>query len=523
MGTRIPTVDGLAHRSEPPVEPPVGAAGAPDFRTLFEAAPGLYLVLRADDAPRFTIVAASDAYLRATLATRDGPDGIVGRGLFEAFPDPPDDPHATGERNLRASLERAIATGAPDAMPVQPYAIRRPDGTWEERSWRPLNTPVLDQATGRVTHLIHRVEDVTEAVRLAAEGDQLRCAQAESERRRIGAEDANAALEAANVLLADQALELELSNQQLQEQAAELEMHAEALQATTEALAERTAAAEDARLHADVARRAAEAAQRAADAARQMAEAANRAKSEFLAVMSHELRTPLNAIGGYAELLEMGIRGPVTSAQREDLARIQWSQRHLLGLINEVLNYTKLGAGTVHYDAADVVVCNALAEAEALVAPQARAKGLALVAAECPSDIAARADPEKLRQVLVNLLSNAVKFTDRGGQVLVACAANGVQVEIRVRDTGMGIPADKLAAIFEPFVQVRADLTRTADGTGLGLAISRDLARGMGGDLTVESTVGEGSTFTLTLPRAGGESTSNDHGCAAAEQHIRPR
>ncbi|HKH91178.1 MAG TPA: PAS domain-containing protein [Gemmatimonadaceae bacterium] len=234
-----------------------------------------------------------------------------------------------------------------------------------------------------------------------------------------------------------------------------------------------------------------------------LAEAANRAKSEFLAVMSHELRTPLNAIGGYAELLEMGIRGPVTPQQREDLHRIQTSQRHLLGLINEVLNYAKLETGTVTYDIDDVVLREALVAAESLVAPQARAKGLTLTTTECASEVVVRADLEKLRQVLVNLLSNAVKFTDPGGRVEISCSTTGETVRVHVRDTGIGIPADKLHVIFDPFVQVRADLARRHEGTGLGLAISRDLARGMGGELTVESEVREGSTFTLELPRAG--------------------
>jgi PAS domain S-box-containing protein len=237
-------------------------------------------------------------------------------------------------------------------------------------------------------------------------------------------------------------------------------------------------------------------------AARAEAERANRAKSEFLAVMSHELRTPLNAIGGYAELMEMGIRGPITPQQREDLRRVQTSQRHLLGLINEVLNYARLETGTVHYDVADVRLREVVAGAEALVAPQAQARDLALSVAPCPPELAVRADAEKVRQILVNLLSNAVKFTDRGGRVELACAPSADRVQVLVRDTGIGIPADQLDRIFEPFVQVRADLTRTAEGTGLGLAISRDLARGMGGDLTVESTPGAGSTFTLTLPRA---------------------
>jgi signal transduction histidine kinase len=239
-----------------------------------------------------------------------------------------------------------------------------------------------------------------------------------------------------------------------------------------------------------------------AEAARAEAEAANRAKSEFLAVMSHELRTPLNAIGGYAELVEMGIRGPVTPQQREDLHRIQTSQRHLLGLINEVLNYARLETGTVQYDVLDVPVRAAITAAESLVAPQARARGLSLVVADCRPELAARADPEKLRQILVNLLSNSVKFTEKEGRIEVSCMAREGKVVITVEDTGIGIPEDKLDAIFDPFVQVRAGLTRTQEGTGLGLAISRDLARGMGGDLAVRSTPGVGSAFSLTLQSA---------------------
>jgi signal transduction histidine kinase len=218
--------------------------------------------------------------------------------------------------------------------------------------------------------------------------------------------------------------------------------------------------------------------------------------------MSHELRTPLNAIGGYAELMAMGIRGPITDAQREDLRRIERSQKHLLGLINEVLNYARLETGAVQYDLTDVRARDALISAEALVAPQAQAKGLTLTVKECLPGLTVRADAEKLRQILVNLLSNAVKFTDRGGRVELACAQTGEGVLFTLTDTGIGIPADQLERIFDPFVQVRAELTRTADGTGLGLAISRDLARGMGGDLTVTSTPGAGSTFTLLMARA---------------------
>ena len=234
--------------------------------------------------------------------------------------------------------------------------------------------------------------------------------------------------------------------------------------------------------------------------ARREAEAANRAKSDFLAIMSHELRTPLNAIGGYVELLEMEVRGPLTDAQRKDLGRIQASQRHLLGLINEVLNYAKLESGKVSYDITDVATTGALEDAASLVAPQAKAKGLDLFTSACPSEVTARCDPEKLQQILVNLLSNAVKFTDHG-HIELSCRADDDRVRLLVRDTGIGIARDQLEKVFEPFVQVRAALTRTAEGTGLGLAISRDLARAMKGDLLVESQVGRGSTFTLVLPR----------------------
>ena len=249
-----------------------------------------------------------------------------------------------------------------------------------------------------------------------------------------------------------------------------------------------------------------DAARDTAEAARQEAEAANKAKGEFLAVMSHELRTPLNAIGGYAELLELGVHGPVTDAQRTALARIQASQRHLLGLINGVLNYSRVEAGAVTYDLVNVPVREAVLEAESLVAPQTRAKGLKLTWHDCHEDLAVQADREKLQQILLNLLSNAIKFTDARagvpGEVAVSCSSTGNMVLVHVRDTGEGIDAEKLRSVFEPFVQIDQRLTRRQEGVGLGLTISRDLARGMGGDLSAASVPGEGSVFTLTLARA---------------------
>jgi signal transduction histidine kinase len=240
-----------------------------------------------------------------------------------------------------------------------------------------------------------------------------------------------------------------------------------------------------------------------AEAARREAEQANRAKSEFLAVMSHELRTPLNAIGGYTELMEMEVHGPITDAQRHALERIRRSQVHLLSLINDVLNYARIEAARVSYETEDVPVHEALAGLEPLMAPQIQARGIAYQYEACDAALTLRADSEKLRQILLNLLSNAVKFTPEGGQVRIWADGDEKEVRIRVCDTGPGIPEDKLEAVFEPFVQLGRDLHSPQEGTGLGLAISRDLARGMDGDLTVENAPGHGAIFTLRLPRGG--------------------
>jgi PAS domain S-box-containing protein len=235
--------------------------------------------------------------------------------------------------------------------------------------------------------------------------------------------------------------------------------------------------------------------------ARQAAEDANRAKSDFLASMSHELRTPLNAIGGYVELIQLGLRGPVTDTQQQDLERIQRSQRHLLSLVNDVLNFARLEAGAVRFQLEDVPVARALAEVDDYVAPQVRARGVRY-SRDSPPGLAVRADAEKLKQVLLNLLTNALKFTPAGGEIEVRGAADEGSAAIRVRDTGCGIAAEKLPFIFDPFVQAGRALHRPQEGVGLGLAISRDLARGMGGELVVESVEGQGSTFILTLPLA---------------------
>ena len=237
-------------------------------------------------------------------------------------------------------------------------------------------------------------------------------------------------------------------------------------------------------------------------AARREAEEANAAKSQFLATMSHELRTPLNAVTGYADLLSLGVRGPVTEAQSEDLARIKRSGQHLLTVINDILNFAKLEAGQIAFKIDDVKVGEAIAEMEALIAPQVGAKGLSLDYESCDAALVARADRDKFQQILINLLTNAIKFTESGGSIAVTCDGTDTQVRVHVRDTGIGIPEDKITSVFDPFVQVNRQLSRPSEGVGLGLAISRDLARAMHGDLSVTSTLGEGSTFTLVLPNA---------------------
>jgi signal transduction histidine kinase len=264
---------------------------------------------------------------------------------------------------------------------------------------------------------------------------------------------------------------------------------------------------EDLQLAEDLGSRSAMALERArlygeAIALRVRAESASEAKSTFLGMMSHELRTPLNAIGGYVDIIDMELRGPVTEAQHADLARIRSNQRHLTGLISDLLNLTKVASGHVTYDVGDLSALGVLTASVAMLEPLISQKHLIFGGVECDAGIVARGDREKVVQVILNLLSNAVKFTAAGGRLSINGEATAEAVMMRVSDTGIGIPPDKLEVIFEPFVKVVDGTSGPDGGIGLGLAISRGLARAMSGDLTVESTLGAGARLTLNLPRS---------------------
>jgi PAS domain S-box-containing protein len=278
----------------------------------------------------------------------------------------------------------------------------------------------------------------------------------------------------------EQAMELEAQSHQLQEQAAELELQQDELQLAYDRLLAQT---------------------KELERARGAANEANEAKSQFLSTMSHELRTPLNAIGGYVQLMEMEVQGPITDAQRQSLDRIARSHRHLLRLVNDVLDLSRIEAGRMEYRIEEVDLPSMVSSVVPMVEPQLAQAGLTLDTA-VDATLGARADREKTQQILINLLTNAVKFTPRGGRIAVSTRRDDGQVFVDVSDTGIGIPPEKLASVFEPFVQVSSEQSRRSEGTGLGLAISRDLARGMGGDLTASSAPGAGSTFTLRLPPA---------------------
>jgi signal transduction histidine kinase/DNA-binding response OmpR family regulator len=419
------------------------SATPPDFQALFQSTPGLYLVL----APDFTIMAVTDAYLHATMTKREE---ILGRGVFDVFPDNPDDPSATGARNLRTSLQRVLQDKTSDAMAVQKYDIRKPESegsSFEERYWSPVNSPVLGP-NGEVLYIIHRVEDVTGFIRLKQQG----LAQekiAEKLRTKAGQMEAEIYQRAAEVQEANR--RLEATNQEL-------------LRAKDEA------------------------------------ERGSRFKDQFLSTMSHELRTPLNAVLGFSDLLADASYGPLNDRQRRYVEHIHTGGKHLLTLISDILDLSKIEAGRMELTNENLRVEAIFGEVLSVMRPLADKKSQSLSKNSQPA-LVVRADSVRFKQVLMNLLGNAIKFTPAGGSIELGAHLAGGRVRIEVRDNGPGIPPAEQQRIFEAFYRLRESGKKT-EGTGLGLAITHRLVELHGGELTLDSEVGNGSCFYFSLPVA---------------------
>jgi signal transduction histidine kinase len=413
---------------------------APDFRVLFESAPGLYLVLT----PDFKIVAASDAYLRATMTKREG---VLGRGIFEVFPDNPDDPTATGVRNLGASLENVLRLRAADAMAVQKYDIRRPEaegGGFEERYWSPVNSPVFGPG-GEVAYVIHRVEDVTEFVRLKQRG-------AEQEKLTQALRSRGEQMES----------EIFLRAQEIQEANRKL----------------RAANEELTRLY---------------EKTREL----DWLKTEFLANVSHELRTPLTLILAPVESLLAGDAGDLPGPQRGSLQTVHNNAVRLLQMVTRLLDLSKLESGQaeVEREAVEVVALSRSVLTDfqpALAQKQLQGRFEAV-----PPEAWVQVDRYLYERILFNLLSNAVKFTPAGGAVSVLLRVEGERLRLSVSDTGGGIAPADLPNLFQKFRQLEGSPTRRFEGTGLGLALVKEYAGLLGGAVSVDSTLGQGSTFTV--------------------------
>jgi signal transduction histidine kinase len=406
-----------------------------DYRALLEAVPGRYLVLR----PDLVIVAVTDAYLDATMTRREQ---LLGRHIFDAFPDNPDDPHATGERNLRASLDRVLATGRPDAMAVQKYDIRRPDsegGGFEERFWSPLNSPVLGD-DGEVRLIVHGVEDVTEFVRLQRDGNLLRDRNVEMEAEILRR---SAELQHANEELRDAAAELEEANEALERQAHQLR-HADEL------------------------------------------------KSQFLAMASHELRTPLTAIEGFTSTM-LYRWDSLDEAEKVRFLEIIDGQSHRLSrLVEDLLTLSKVESGKLRVEPELVNVAIAVRRA-------IRELGLPDLQVRVPDDAVVHADPGHLQQILVNYIGNARKYGR--DPIEIEAAVDGEWVDISVSDRGDGVPPTFVPHLFETFARAQQNQP-SAEGTGLGLAITRALATAQGGMAWYEPAASGGSRFTARLPAA---------------------
>ncbi len=409
-----------------------------DYRALFESAPGLYLVLD----PDLVIVAASDAYLRAT---RTGRAEVVGRGVFEVFPDNPDDPATEGVRNLRASLARVLRDRTGDAMSVQKYDIQRPDsdgGGFEERFWSPYNAPVLGP-DGSVTYVIHQVRDVTDLVLLR------RRAESQTESLRIDEMEAEVVRRAREV--ADSGRRLKEANDELAVLYARL---------------------------------------------REL----DRVKTQFFANVSHELRTPLALILGPAEriLADLGPDDP----RRRQLDVILRNARVLLGHVNDLLDASKIEASMLELDYTDLNLSHLVRLVANNFETLALDRSVDFRVLAPDDAVTVQVDPARVQQVLLNLLSNAFKFTPPHGTVRIELkgVTEGGTARVEVGDSGPGIPAERRDEAFERFHQLDGAATRKMGGTGLGLHIARELVSLHGGTLVIDDAPEGGALFVVELP-----------------------
>ena len=430
---------------------------APDFRSLFESAPGLYLVL----APDFTIMAASDAYLRATMTNREE---ILGRGIFEVFPDNPNDPDATGVRNLRASLEQVVRNRVADVMAVQKYDVRRPQaegGSFEERYWSPINSPVFDEQN-EIVYIIHRVEDVTEFILLKQAG-------VEQHKLNEALQTRTAQMEGEIYLRAQ---ELAETNTKLRQANLELEV-----------LYEKT-------------------------------KELDQLKTQFFANVSHELRTPLALMVGPAEKL---LASNLTGEQRRQLEVVDRNARHLLRHVNELLDLSKLEAGRMKLNYTEVDLAQLLRLIASYFDPMAQERGI-VFSVTTPPSLPVEADPVKLEHVFLNLFANAFKFVADGGRVSCELRIEDQSAVATVMDDGPGVPFQFRHVIFEPFRQADDSSGGQLRGTGLGLSIAREFMNLHGGTIEVGDAPKGGALFKVLLPRVAPAGTKLVTGNDRAEE-----
>jgi PAS domain S-box-containing protein len=409
-----------------------------DLQRIFEAVPGCFLVL-AVDRPRYTILAVTDAYLRATITQREE---IIGRGLFEVFPDNPDDPAATGVSQLAASLERAMERGVADTMAVQKYDIPRPEnvgGGFEERYWSPVNIPVRD-TDGRFAYIIHRVEDVTDFVQMKQQG-----AKQEALARALGTRAGEMEVE-----IYRRAQEIQEVNRQLKQ--------------ANEQLAQ-----------------------------------LDQAKTAFFSNVSHEFRTPLTLILGPLEDILADRTESVPVRLREELVRAHRNALRLLKLVNNLLDFSRLEAGRMKAHRMETDLSRATTDLASMFRSAVERAGLTFTV-QCEAlPLPVYVDGEMWEKIVLNLLSNALKFTFTGG-ITVDLRKQDDQVVLTVRDTGTGIPSDLLPRVFERFHRIQDARARSFEGSGIGLALVQELVKLHGGEVNVESVQGQGSTFSVHLP-----------------------